>query len=599
MMLFIILTAIKMMQSKNLLKLRSIVGSTIRPTIRPTVMPPVMPPIRTLFTTINEGQTFMVTNKTGKTKIVDGPKYMMTFGKKIYELQKITVGPNEVLIIHKTDGSIDMLKGPNVIVKNPLIHENIEKVPIKTIKENNAILVHTSEPDGKISSELIVGPNQYFQTGNTITIKEVKTHIVNDNEHAVVFLLDGQHIIVNGPETIYEDPRKIKSVVINKNLTIDINDAYVIFEKSDQNNTQNDTNFNSYMLTGPTEFKPNTKFMYYKKLPLHVVDSGSYAVISYHNGKVEHLKGPISFHQDMRTMKNVEINPITRVASNETMVVYASNVDNGQILRKIIKGPISFIPDPNDIIHKFSWSGHDGKNELNLKIRNMVKFERLKQMPHQMYLDVPNVRTKDDVLLTIKMIVFFDLTDLEKMLDNTNDPIANISIGVGADIIKTISKFTFSEFKDSITLLNNVEHYEELLKTSRTIGITPNSVVFRGYLASGDLQKLHNDSVIKRTQLTIDNETQNAKQLLEKDRLNAALNNFELESKLAIERANLGIKVATIENEQKVIENIATQKHYSEMSKILDVGEYHKHLSAKGSQLIRVEGNATPIVNIK
>ena len=38
-------------------------------------------------------------------------------------------------------------------------------------------------------------------------------------------------------------------------------------------------------------------------------------------------------------------------------------------------------------------------------------------MPDQMYHDVPDVRTADDAVLTIHLMIFFELVDVERMLD--------------------------------------------------------------------------------------------------------------------------------------------------------------------------------------
>ncbi len=52
-----------------------------------------------------------------------------------------------------------------------------------------------------------------------------------------------------------------------------------------------------------------------------------------------------------------------------------------------------------------------------------------------MYFDVENVRTADDALLIIKVMVFFELVDIEKMLDQTHDPIADFINALSADVV--------------------------------------------------------------------------------------------------------------------------------------------------------------------
>lgn len=46
-------------------------------------------------------------------------------------------------------------------------------------------------------------------------------------------------------------------------------------------------------------------------------------------------------------------------------------------------------------------------------------------MPDQLYFDVEGVRTKDDALLIVKVIIFHELENVELMLDSTHDPVSD------------------------------------------------------------------------------------------------------------------------------------------------------------------------------
>ena len=46
------------------------------------------------------------------------------------------------------------------------------------------------------------------------------------------------------------------------------------------------------------------------------------------------------------------------------------------------------------------------------------------------------VRTADEALITVQLMVFFELDDIEKMLLQTHDPIADFINAVTADIIR-------------------------------------------------------------------------------------------------------------------------------------------------------------------
>lgn len=89
-----------------------------------------------------------------------------------------------------------------------------------------------------------------------------------------------------------------------------------------------------------------------------------------------------------------------------------------QIERKIIKGPVVHMPKSNEWIHKFSWHGADPKDSTK-KIPNGLMFKKLRLISDQMYYDVPNVRTKDDAVVVVQLMIFFKIIDIDRVLDNT------------------------------------------------------------------------------------------------------------------------------------------------------------------------------------
>ena len=50
-----------------------------------------------------------------------------------------------------------------------------------------------------------------------------------------------------------------------------------------------------------------------------------------------------------------------------------------------------------------------------------AEFERLRCMPDQMHCSVKDVRTSDDAQLTVQLLLFYELRDIERMLDTPND----------------------------------------------------------------------------------------------------------------------------------------------------------------------------------
>lgn len=56
-------------------------------------------------------------------------------------------------------------------------------------------------------------------------------------------------------------------------------------------------------------------------------------------------------------------------------------------------------------------------------------------MPDHMYLTIRDIRTKDDAKINLHTMLYFVLTDINTMLDNTNDPIGEFMNAAGADMM--------------------------------------------------------------------------------------------------------------------------------------------------------------------
>ena len=66
-------------------------------------------------------------------------------------------------------------------------------------------------------------------------------------------------------------------------------------------------------------------------------------------------------------------------------------------------------------VHSFSWHGEDPSNKT-VYIANNNKFIVLNFAPDQLYYNVDQVRTFDDALIRIKLMIFYELKDIEKMV---------------------------------------------------------------------------------------------------------------------------------------------------------------------------------------
>lgn len=61
------------------------------------------------------------------------------------------------------------------------------------------------------------------------------------------------------------------------------------------------------------------------------------------------------------------------------------------------------------------WHGSDPTNRGRF-IPNKLKFTKLRCVPSQIYCNVRDVRTNDDTLITVKLMLFYYLKDIETMV---------------------------------------------------------------------------------------------------------------------------------------------------------------------------------------
>lgn len=86
--------------------------------------------------------------------------------------------------------------------------------------------------------------------------------------------------------------------------------------------------------------------------------------------------------------------------------------------RSIVHGPCVHLPTSNEWLHRFVWHGAD-PNHTTRKIPSALQFTKLRLVPDQMYFNVEGVRSRDDALVTVKLMIFFQLESVERLLDTT------------------------------------------------------------------------------------------------------------------------------------------------------------------------------------
>lgn len=351
-------------------------------------------------------------------------------------------------------------------------------------------------------------------------------------------------------------------------------------------------------------------------------EPGEYLAIRYLDGRVEHKVGPIAIWQDPVQHEEVEVHKCVNVDCHEAIVVYQR--DGDAVTRRVERGPLQYMPAPEEWLHNFRWHGADPKKP-DRKIPRALQFSKLRVIPDQMYFDVDEVRTADDALLQVKLMVFFELVDIERMLDQTHDPIADFINALTADIIDFAATLPFEGFKEQTARLNEMETYRQLAQRGERIGYRIHKVVYRGYHANDNLQQMHDHAIEARTELKLQAETERTAQELADMKLRAeaerAARRHEMETADAEHKTELQRRAHAEEMRQKAEEMdadlAATEKRNAlELDRVrkdnaeqaaflgqmqemqVDLTKYLVAQYRNPDRLIRIDGEALPQMHL-
>ena len=88
-------------------------------------------------------------------------------------------------------------------------------------------------------------------------------------------------------------------------------------------------------------------------------------------------------------------------------------------LKTLIPVLCRYVPKPGEWIHEFNWHGEDPTNKTR-KIKGALVFKRLRIIADQMYYNIQEVRTKDDTMITVKVMTsFLVLGQLESLSETS------------------------------------------------------------------------------------------------------------------------------------------------------------------------------------
>jgi hypothetical protein len=255
----------------------------------------------------------------------------------------------------------------------------------------------------------------------------------------------------------------------------------------------------------------------------YIAHPGEFLIVRFRDGRQEHLVGPTEIWRDPRIHQEIKREDALQLSAKEAVVVYSKPPDAETIGRRIVYGPAQFVPQPGEWLHTFTWHASQGGHTGAVKIPKGLVFQKLWLMPDQMYHDVSDVRTADDAVVTIRLMIFFELTNIERMLDTTHDPIGDFVNAATSDVVAFVGRYDFENFKRNVSQLNELDTYRQLTGRAQQCGYRINKVVYRGYGAPDALQKMHDEAIEARTKLQLQRATEQQTQDLENYRLDCQI----------------------------------------------------------------------------
>jgi len=202
-------------------------------------------------------------------------------------------------------------------------------------------------------------------------------------------------------------------------------------------------------------------------------------------------------------------------------------------------------------------------------------------MPDQMYFTVKDVRTSDDAQIRIHLMIFYELTNIEKMLDSTNDPIGDFINALSADVMSFGAANTYESMLQRTTTLGDVASYPTVTERMHETGFRLLKVVYRGYSTSAQLQGMHDEAIAKRTRLRLQQDTAAVEQAEQAMQLRCRQERSHQEQEVAEASARHELSLLTLRAEQtrqqKDADHAQGLKHLVEQAEVAVAAEKLRH----------------------
>eukprot|EP00051_Salpingoeca_urceolata_P006885 m.91186 g.91186 ORF g.91186 m.91186 type:complete len:441 (+) comp15029_c2_seq4:381-1703(+) len=242
-----------------------------------------------------------------------------------------------------------------------------------------------------------------------------------------------------------------------------------------------------------------------------------YLVITYKNGTIQHERGPITMFRNPVEHENIEVKPaVVLQGGGECVVLYTeqsnaadagaaasakateagghliTNLDGGAtaVSRKIINGPATVVPAVGEWLHDFVWSGATDSAEV---APGANKFCILRTNRQHWTVKVM-LRTYDNITVAVELTVSYQLQNIETLLENSEDPIADMHTGIQGDLATYGAQHGSDVLQRGIgEHLSSLDTFPQLQRRAAAAGFVVDEILFRGFKASKQLQAQHDE----------------------------------------------------------------------------------------------------------
>ncbi len=152
----------------------------------------------------------------------------------------------------------------------------------------------------------------------------------------------------------------------------------------------------------------------------------------------------------------------SRIQLSEREAIVKINQNWSEEIIQWSENPEIFINPKTEKVKNFRWTGSWEDGQENEKVPGAINFTILRLDNSQTYFSFP-VRTKDNVVLDINLMIFYSISDVEKLVKNTHDPMCEFYNKIQAFIWDQFSQKNFDEIKNQTsTMISNMWGNTEL-----------------------------------------------------------------------------------------------------------------------------------------